>query len=51
MNLIEKLVEQIEHLNLYGDFYLPEIGQRIAQSRQKAEADFQQGILRLNFSP
>ncbi len=38
-------LECIEHLNLYGDFYLPEIEKRINQSRHTAEEYFNSGML------
>ena len=39
------VLECIEHLNLYGDFYLPEIGKRIRNSRYPAEHNFKSGWL------
>ena len=40
------VLECIEHLNLYGDFYLPEIERRIAQSTYSAdEKSFRSGLL------
>lgn len=38
-------LEAIEHLNLYGDFYLPEIAKRISESKHQAEAQFKAGFL------
>lgn len=38
-------LECIEHLSLYGDFYLPEIENSIRQSRHKAEPVFKSGLL------
>lgn len=38
-------LECIEHLNRYGDFYLPEITQRIAQSDHSPKAVFKSGWL------
>lgn len=38
-------LECIEHLSLYGDFYLPEIENRIRQSRHKPEPVFKSGLL------
>ena len=39
------VLECIEHLNLYGDYYLPEIEQRITKSTSKPEIYFKAGIL------
>ncbi|WP_306349719.1 DinB family protein [Flavobacterium sp. '19STA2R22 D10 B1'] len=39
------ILECLGHLNLYGNFYLPEIEQRIRVSKTKAETDFKTGIL------
>jgi len=39
------MLECIAHLNLYGDFYLPQIEQRIKNSNTKAELEFKPGIL------
>lgn len=39
------VLECLEHLNLYGDFYLPEIQSRITASRFTAEKNFQSGML------
>lgn len=38
-------LECIEHLNLYGDYYLPEIERRIAASRYPAEEKFRSGLI------
>lgn len=38
-------LECIEHLNRYGDFYVPEIKNRIFASRSKSETDFKSGLL------
>lgn len=39
------ILECLEHLNLYGDFYLKEIEIRIIQGDKKAALTFQSGIL------
>jgi hypothetical protein len=39
------ILECLEHLNLYGDFYLPEIEKAIANAKSKSEAIFKSGIL------
>lgn len=39
------ILECIEHLNLYGNFYLPEIENVIRNSRSKTEELFKSGIL------
>ena len=39
------MLECIEHLNLYGDFYLPEIENRIRQSKYPATSNFKSGWL------
>jgi len=39
------ILECIEHLNLYGDFYLPEIERVIRNSRSKTEELFKSGVL------
>jgi hypothetical protein len=39
------ILECIEHLNLYGDFYLPEIENKIVESRTKPTTDFKSGLL------
>lgn len=38
-------LECLEHLNLYGNFYLPEIKNRIETSNTKAAAEFKSGWL------
>lgn len=38
-------LECLEHLNFYGDFYLPEIERRIKATRHSAEPDFEAGLL------
>lgn len=39
------ILECFEHLNLYGDFYIPEIKQRIEKSRTNPKENFGSGIL------
>ena len=39
------ILECIEHLNLYGDFYLPEIENKIIFSNSKPAAIFKSGLL------
>lgn len=39
------ILECMEHLNLYGDFYLPAIERKIKQSKTKHEAEFKSGFL------
>ena len=39
------VLETLEHLNLYGDFYIPEIKKRIKESRFKQNVDFSSGLL------
>jgi hypothetical protein len=39
------MLECIEHLNLYGDFYLPEIENRIRQSKYPTTPNFKSGWL------
>ncbi|MFT6810481.1 MAG: hypothetical protein ACJA01_003725 [Saprospiraceae bacterium] len=39
------ILENLEHLNRYGYFYLPEIQNRINQSVSKASVEFKSGIL------
>lgn len=39
------ILECIEHLNLYGNFYIPEIDNRIKNAKHKAVANFKTGIL------
>lgn len=38
-------LECLEHLNLYGDYYLPELKRRIAESNFKATENFKPGWL------
>lgn len=39
------ILECLEHLNLYGRFYLPEIAKRISESKEKSEPVFKSGWL------
>jgi len=39
------ILECLEHLNLYGDYYLPEIEKSIKQSKSKPVANFKSGWL------
>ncbi len=39
------ILECLEHLNLYGQFYIPEIEKTILNSRYKSEREFKSGIL------
>lgn len=39
------VLECLEHLNRYGDFYIPEITQRISSSKTSFKSDFKPGIL------
>lgn len=39
------ILECLEHLNLYGDFYIPEIKKRIATAQAEPKANFHSGIL------
>jgi hypothetical protein len=39
------ILECIEHLNLYGDFYLPQIQRKMQSSTSNGERDFKPGIL------
>ncbi len=39
------ILECLEHLNLYGDFYLPEIESKIQNSTTKSEIEFRKGLL------
>lgn len=39
------ILECLEHLNLYGDFYVPEIEQRITASKSGAARYFKAGLL------
>ena len=39
------ILECLEHLNLYGDFYLPQIENSIKDSKTKNEIEFNSGLL------
>lgn len=39
------ILECLEHLNLYGNFYLPEIESKIKNSTTKSESEFKSGFL------
>lgn len=39
------ILECIEHLNLYGEFYIPEIEQKIEQSKTDPDQLFKSGVL------
>lgn len=39
------ILECFEHLNLYGDFYIPEIKKRIEISKKQPKENFKSGIL------
>ena len=39
------VLECLEHLNLYGDFYLPQMEDKIKNSTTKTEIEFKSGIL------
>lgn len=39
------ILECLEHLNLYGDFYLPQIETKIKASSSKSELEFKPGLL------
>src|SRR6185312_5591526 len=39
------MLECLEHLNLYGDFYLPQIENKIKSSRSKPTPEFKSGYL------
>ena len=39
------ILECIEHLHRYGEYYLPEIERRISQSKTAPDADFKSGLL------
>lgn len=39
------ILECLEHLNLYGDFYLPKIESKIQDSTTKSETEFKSGLL------
>lgn len=38
------ILECLEHLNLYGDFYLPQIENKLEESATQAEAEFKSGF-------
>lgn len=44
------ILECIEHLNRYGDFYLPQIDIQIRNSTTKPESEFKSGLLGAYFS-
>jgi hypothetical protein len=44
------ILECIEHLNLYGQFYLPQIALKIQESNSASETEFKPGILGNYFS-
>lgn len=44
------VLECLEHLNLYGDFYIPEIKKRIHQSETKSKTQFKSGFLGNKFA-
>ncbi|REG87884.1 DinB family protein [Winogradskyella sediminis] len=39
------ILECFEHLNLYGDFYIPEIRKRIESSKTQPKENFKSGLL------
>lgn len=39
------VLECLEHLNRYGDFYIPEISRKISSSNTSSKPDFRPGIL------
>ena len=39
------ILECFEHLNLYGDFYIPEIKKRIENSKTQPKENFKSGLL------
>lgn len=39
------VLECLEHLNLYGDYYLPEIERAIRESKHPSESHFKSGIM------
>ena len=39
------ILECLEHLNLYGYFYLPQINEKINQSKTTHQVDFKSGVL------
>jgi hypothetical protein len=44
------ILECLEHLNLYGDFYLPQIENKLKNSNFKADPVFKSGILGYSFA-
>lgn len=44
------VLECVEHLNRYGDFYIPEIGRQIAKSKYVKSGVFRPGLLGNYFS-
>lgn len=44
------ILECLEHLNLYGDFYIPEIRMRIENSKTHSNINFKSGILGYYFA-
>ena len=44
------ILECLEHLNLYGDFYLPEIQHKIKNTQTKNEVAFESGFLGAYFA-
>lgn len=44
------ILECLEHLNLYGDFYLPQIERKIKNSGTKTDLEFKSGLLGNYFS-
>lgn len=39
------ILECLEHLNLYGDYYLPEIERKLIEGKTRGERQFKSGIL------
>ena len=44
------VLECLEHLNLYGDFYLPEMESKIKSTKSKFDPEFKSGVLGNYFS-
>ena len=44
------VLECLEHLNLYGDFYIPEIKKRLNQSKNNYNPTFKSGVLGNKFA-
>lgn len=44
------VLDCLEHLNLYGDFYVPEIKKRLNQSKSKNQSNFKSGFLGNKFA-